>query len=68
MIYEYACTCGHRFEQMAKVKDPIPPCPKCASAEVRKVISATGGFVLRGEGWYRDGYGSAKPAAKGETG
>jgi putative FmdB family regulatory protein len=61
-IYEYQCTkCGHEFEVMQKFSDkPVSKCPEC-TGEVKKVISNTS-FVLKGSGWYADGY--ASPAAK----
>lgn len=28
-LYEYRCNvCGHQFDQLAKMTDPNPPCPK----------------------------------------
>jgi putative FmdB family regulatory protein len=58
-IYDYECTCGHRFDQLVKMADPIPPCPRCSGTEVRKLVSASS-FTLTGEGWYRDHYGLKK--------
>jgi len=61
-IYEYQCTkCGHEFEVLQKFSDaPLSTCPKC-KGKVKKVISNTS-FVLKGSGWYADGYSS--PSAK----
>lgn len=73
-IYEFACrACGHQFERMQKVSDPLPElCPTCGAAEVRKLVSATA-FVLKGGGWYKDHYGlkpggESKAPAAGEGG
>jgi putative FmdB family regulatory protein len=56
-IYEYECPgCSHRFEQLVRIGAEAPPCPQCASQEVRKRISASG-FILKGGGWYKDHYG-----------
>jgi len=56
-IYEYRCKeCSHRFEKLMKYKDPIPKCPKCEASQPVKLISV-GSFVLKGSGWYKDGYG-----------
>lgn len=62
-IYEYECLeKGHRFEAHQKMsEDPIQVCPECG-AKVRKLISSAG-FTLKGSGWYKDGYSSAKPAS-----
>jgi putative FmdB family regulatory protein len=38
-IYEYQCTCGHRFETLQRVDDPKPSCPKCKDGQVTKLLS-----------------------------
>ena len=59
-IYEYECSaCGHKFEKLVRIGADAPPCPDCASAEVRKLVSASG-FILKGGGWYKDHYGLKK--------
>jgi putative FmdB family regulatory protein len=62
-IYEYECqACGHTFEEWQKMSDkPIRVCPKCKARKVEKLISQTS-FHLKGGGWYKDLYGSPKPA------
>ena len=63
-LYEYECTsCHRRTEKIQKFSDPeITTCPFCGGPLAR-VLSAPA-FALKGGGWYADGYGSAKPAAK----
>ncbi len=62
-IYEYKCpACGHAFERMVKMSDPLPACPECGASEVRKLISQTS-FVLKGGGWYSDHYGLKSSSA-----
>lgn len=40
-MYEYkCCDCCHEFEELAGI-DELPPCPKCKSAKVEKLMSAT---------------------------
>lgn len=58
--YNYACdACGHNFEREQRIsEDPIKKCPKCGKAKARRMISA-GNFILKGGGWYSDGYGSS---------
>lgn len=57
-IYEYACNdCEHRFEKLVRMNAEPPPCPECEGS-VKKLISASS-FVLKGGGWYKDGYGSS---------
>ena len=35
-------------------------CPKCKKHDLKKQISG-GAFILKGTGWYRDGYGNKYP-------
>ena len=68
-IYEYLCEkCQHEFEREQRIKDaPVKTCPKCRSRRVKRLISQTS-FVLKGGGWYADGYGDKKKPAKKEGG
>ena len=46
-IYEYLCKdCGNRFEQIKPMStaDEKISCPKCASLEVRRLISVVNAF------------------------
>lgn len=67
-IYEYACeSCGHRFEKLVRINAEPPSCPECEGV-VKKLISASS-FVLKGGGWYRDGYGGSGGApSSGDSG
>ena len=58
-IYEYACgKCREHVEKMQKISDPpLKKCPGCGGP-LKKIMSNTS-FVLKGGGWYKDGYGSA---------
>lgn len=39
-IYEYRCeSCSARFEELVSATAPPPPCPKCGSIEVRRLLS-----------------------------
>ncbi len=62
-LYEYECTACHRHtEKIQKFSDPeITVCPYCGGA-LQRVISAPA-FALKGGGWYKDGYSSAKSAS-----
>ena len=59
-IYEYECEkCGHQFEREQRMADaPIKTCPECKGRKVNKLISRSS-FVLKGGGWYADGYSDA---------
>ena len=67
MTYEYACeACGHQWEAEQSIKDaPLKSCVSCGENKAKRLISGGTGFLLKGGGWYADGYGSkaAAPAA-----
>jgi len=62
MTYEYVCTaCGHGWEaEQAISAAPLKTCPKCGTDHAKRQISGGAGFILKGGGWYADGYGSNK--------
>lgn len=55
-LYEYQCeSCGLQFEMRQKFSDaPLVECKECGGV-IRKMISQ-GGFALKGNGWYQQGY------------
>lgn len=60
--YEYECNKGHVFEVEQSInEDALKRCKVCRS-KVRRLISA-GHFILKGSGWYADGYGSSKKSS-----
>ena len=63
-IYEYGCQkCGHEFEKIQKISDPaVRRCPEC-KGKVEKLLSRSA-FVLKGGGWYADGYSAGKGVSK----
>lgn len=82
MTYEYLCTaCAHQWEAEQRISEaPLTDCPACGAAAAKRQISAGAGFILKGSGWYADGYASSgkstsssesksesKPASKPET-
>jgi putative FmdB family regulatory protein len=57
--YEYECSKGHHFEVEQSIKDPALQRCKICRAKAHRLISASH-FILKGGGWYADGYGSKK--------
>jgi len=68
MTYDYCCTsCNATFEAEQKITDePLKTCARdgCGGS-VRRLISGTS-FVLKGNGWGRDLYGSSDRGGGGE--
>ena len=73
--YEYLCDkCGHQFEKVQPIADSaLKHCPKdvCpqkrwGKGKVKRVISAGGGLIFKGSGFYTTDYRSEsyKAAAK----
>jgi putative FmdB family regulatory protein len=67
--YEYVCSkCGHEFEKFQSIADkPLKICPedRCARktwgrGKVKKKISAGGGLIFKGSGFYITDYRSDK--------
>ena len=60
-FYEYQCrACGHEFEVLAKVSDPVlKKCPDCGKNQLTKLVSAPV-FRLKGGGWYETDFKSDK--------
>lgn len=61
-IYEYKCaSCEETFEYSQRMADdPKTLCESCGGA-LERLISRTA-FQLKGSGWYKDLYSSAKPS------
>ena len=59
--YEYKCKkCGHRFEKFQSIMaGPIRKCPECGKNAVERLISAGGGLIFKGSGFYITDYRDA---------
>jgi putative FmdB family regulatory protein len=66
--YSYICdACGHEFEKEQRIsEDPIKKCPSCNKSKARRLI-ISGNFILKGGGWYSDGYSSASARNGGKS-
>jgi putative FmdB family regulatory protein len=64
MTYEYVCqACGHLWEAEQSIKDSaLKQCVSCGEMKAKRLVSGGTGFLLKGGGWYADGYGSPGPA------
>jgi len=57
LTYTYRCIeCDHQFETKQSIKDdPLTDCPECGKPTLKKIITQTGGFQLKGSGWFKSG-------------
>jgi len=64
--YEYECTKGHTFEVVQRItEDPLTRCQVCR-AKCKRLISAPR-FILKGGGWYSDGYSSGSSSSSSSS-
>ncbi|MFM7036424.1 MAG: FmdB family zinc ribbon protein [Planctomycetaceae bacterium] len=58
--YEYRCNaCGHKWDEFQSIKAaPTRKCPTCRKLKAERVISAGGGIIFRGSGFYQTDYRS----------
>ena len=65
--YEYGCSNGHTFEVEQRItEEPLKRCKVC-KAKVQRLLSAPR-FILKGGGWYSDGYSGSGSGSKGDSG
>src|SRR5947207_15719815 len=67
--YEYQCeACKHRFEKFQSITAaPIRKCPNCGKARVRRLLSAGGGIIFKGSGFYITDYRDKSYAEKAKA-
>lgn len=58
-FYDYQCLeCKQTFEAEQRIsEEPLQECRLCGKGKVQRLISS-GNFILKGGGWYSDGYSS----------
>ena len=66
--YSYLCdACEKTFELEQRIsEDPVKKCVLCGQSKARRQI-VSGNFILKGGGWYSDGYGNSRKATKAEA-
>ena len=66
--YSYHCdACNRDFEKEQRISEPaLKKCALCGKPKARRMI-ASGNFILKGGGWYSDGYGSSKGGGSGKS-
>jgi putative FmdB family regulatory protein len=69
--YDYRCAaCGHTLEIFhGMAEKPRRSCPKCKKPKLERLISAGGGVLFKGSGFYQTDYRSEtyKDAAKKDS-
>src|SRR5205823_1357564 len=67
-VYEYKCkACQREFEYQQRMSDPEKTVCEACGGELERLISRTA-FSLKGGGWYKDLYSSAKPETAAKDG
>ncbi len=62
-VYEYQCkACSREFEYQQRMSDPDKTTCEVCGGNLERLISRTA-FQLKGGGWYKDLYSSAKPSS-----
>ncbi len=66
--YSYRCPeCGHEYQKLQRISDDTrAQCPEC-SAHGERLISAGGGFVFKGSGFYITDYKRAGEKKEKDT-
>ncbi len=68
-IYHYRClACGYETEIEQRITEPaLTTCTNCGQEAFQRVISAAGGFVLKGTGFYNTDYKNNNNRAKSDS-
>ena len=70
-IYEYQCNkCNCLWEEIQKFSDPtLTYCKGCESeGGVHRLVPGRMAFILKGGGWYKDGYSSSNDNGSADSG
>ncbi|MCA9036104.1 MAG: zinc ribbon domain-containing protein [Planctomycetaceae bacterium] len=58
--YEYRCNaCSHKWDEFQSITaKPTKKCPDCGKLKAERIISAGGGIIFKGSGFYQTDYRS----------
>ena len=58
--YEYRCNaCDNKWDEFQSITaTPTRKCPKCKKVKAERIISAGGGIIFKGSGFYQTDYRS----------
>lgn len=58
--YDYRCNeCGHKWDEFQSITaKPLRKCPACGRLKAERIISAGGGIIFKGSGFYKTDYRS----------
>lgn len=58
--YEYRCSaCDNEWEEFQSITaKPVKKCPECGKSKAERIISAGGGIIFKGSGFYQTDYRS----------
>ena len=58
--YEYRCNaCDNKWDEFQSITSaPTKKCPKCKKVKAERIISAGGGIIFKGSGFYQTDYRS----------
>lgn len=64
--YSYECfKCESVYDEFQSITDPpLEICAKCGYKSLQRLITGTGSFILKGDGWAKDQYSSPKNKRK----
>uniref|UniRef100_A0A7C4LNI9 Zinc ribbon domain-containing protein n=1 Tax=Schlesneria paludicola TaxID=360056 RepID=A0A7C4LNI9_9PLAN len=67
--YDYACdACQHTWDEFQSITAaPKKKCPQCGKPKARRLISAGGGFLFKGSGFYITDYRSESYKKRAEA-
>jgi putative FmdB family regulatory protein len=65
--YHYRCkSCKNEFEEFQSITaEPFVDCPNCRTPNLERIVSAGGGMIFKGSGFYKTDYKKSSSSDKG---